>query len=82
MSLEWDLELVGHLAVQWQPRFGVRHLTTILRNRITEQPSVAEARGELKGVRTIRLLLLPGAPAARVFRPAPLSTVGSVTSSS
>jgi ATP-dependent Clp protease ATP-binding subunit ClpA len=58
-ELDWSPEVVAHLTAQWQPRFGVRHLTTILRNRITEQLSVAEAQNELAGVRRIRLQVLP-----------------------
>jgi len=54
-QLEWAPAIVTHLASRWQPRFGVRHLTTILRNRITEQLSVAEAQGELEGVQVIHL---------------------------
>ena len=56
--LTWEPAIVGYLASRWQPRFGVRHLTTILRNRIEEQLSVAEAQGDLKGVTTIRLAVL------------------------
>jgi ATP-dependent Clp protease ATP-binding subunit ClpA len=56
--LAWDPAIVGYLASRWQPRYGVRHLTTILRNRIEEQLSVAEAQGDLKGVATIRLAIL------------------------
>ena len=48
-----------HLASSWQSQFGVRHLATILRNRIVEQLAVADAQGELKGVEEIRLELLP-----------------------
>jgi ATP-dependent Clp protease ATP-binding subunit ClpA len=58
-ELTWDAEIEAYLASQWQPRFGVRHLTTILRNRVTEQLSVAEAQGELKDVAEIRLQVLP-----------------------
>jgi ATP-dependent Clp protease ATP-binding subunit ClpA len=58
LRLEWDAELLDHLADQWQPRFGVRHLTTILTNRIVEQLSVAAAQDELEGVSEIRLRLL------------------------
>jgi ATP-dependent Clp protease ATP-binding subunit ClpA len=56
--LEWEKGIVGHLTSQWQPRFGVRHLIAILRNRIIEQLSVADAQGELKGVKKIRLEIL------------------------
>lgn len=54
-ELEWDPGIVAYLADQWEPRFGVRHLTTIVKNRITEQLSVADAQGELEGVKRIRL---------------------------
>jgi len=54
-DLVWDPALVEHLSEVWQPRFGVRHLTTILRHRIVEQLSVADAQGELRGVQRIRL---------------------------
>ncbi|MGD2215754.1 MAG: AAA family ATPase [Gemmatimonadales bacterium] len=57
-ALAWDTDIVGYLSSQWQPRFGVRHLTTILRNRIEEQLSVADAQGELKGVSKIYLEVL------------------------
>lgn len=53
--LDWDAEIVDHLTDAWQPRFGVRHLTRILRNRVVEQLSVADAQGELQGVSVIRL---------------------------
>lgn len=54
-QLHWDSAVVDYLARRWQPRFGVRHLTTILRNRIVEQLAVAAAQHELKGVQQIRL---------------------------
>ncbi|MFO7586776.1 MAG: AAA family ATPase, partial [Gemmatimonadota bacterium] len=60
-ELGWDPALVEHLARQWQPRFGVRHLTTILRHRIDEHLSIADAQGELRGVRRIRLEPMQGA---------------------
>ena len=58
-ELDWASEIVDYLAAQWQPRFGVRHLTTILRHRIQEQLSVGEAQGELKGVTHIYLTPIP-----------------------
>jgi ATP-dependent Clp protease ATP-binding subunit ClpA len=58
-ELEWDPEIVAYLTSQWQPRFGVRHLTTVLRNRISEQLSMAEAQGELRGIRKILLRVMP-----------------------
>jgi ATP-dependent Clp protease ATP-binding subunit ClpA len=54
-DLEWEETVLDHLVSQWQPRFGVRHLVAILRNRVVEQLSVADAQGELSGVETIRL---------------------------
>jgi ATP-dependent Clp protease ATP-binding subunit ClpA len=57
-ALEWEPALIEHLAVIWQPRFGVRHLATILRHRVVEQLSLADAQGELRGVRGIRLAVL------------------------
>ncbi|MFC1660387.1 AAA family ATPase [Gemmatimonadota bacterium] len=57
-GFEWDEEVVGHLVSQWQPRFGVRHLVAILRNRVVEQLSVADAQRELEGIQTIRLELM------------------------
>lgn len=61
-DLRWDGEILQHLSAQWQPRFGVRHLLAILRNRIIEQLSVADAQGELKGVREIHLEVLARGP--------------------
>lgn len=58
LSLTWEPELITHLTAQWQPRFGVRFLGTVLRNRIVEQLGVAEAQGELRGVKSIRLEVL------------------------
>jgi ATP-dependent Clp protease ATP-binding subunit ClpA len=57
-ELEWTADFESHLGSQWQPRFGVRHLTTILRNRITEQLSLADAEGELEDIIGIRLDLM------------------------
>ena len=57
-ELKWDADVIDYLASRWQPRFGVRHLITILRNRIVEQLSVADTQGELRGITTIRLRVL------------------------
>ncbi|CAK0781076.1 ATPase AAA-2 domain protein [Gammaproteobacteria bacterium] len=57
-QLAWSAEVVEYLSTRWQPRFGVRHLTTILRNRILEQLAVAEAQRELSGVKRIELRVL------------------------
>jgi ATP-dependent Clp protease ATP-binding subunit ClpA len=54
-GFEWEDGVLEHLVSQWQPRFGVRHLVAILRNRVIEQLSVADAQGELRDVETIRL---------------------------
>jgi ATP-dependent Clp protease ATP-binding subunit ClpA len=54
----WDTEVHERVSSRWQPRFGVRHLTTILRHRIREQLSIADAQGELKGIRKIRLRVM------------------------
>jgi len=58
-KLAWSDDLVSHLAAEWQPRFGVRCATTMLRHRLSEQLDLAETQGELKGVRQIRLEVLP-----------------------
>jgi len=58
LGLAWDPRLVEHLASQWQPRFGVRHLSTILMHRVTEQLNIAEAQGEMRGVKKVRLELM------------------------
>ncbi len=63
--MSWDARIVNHLSSEWQPRFGIRHLTAILLNRISEQLSVAEAQGELKGVVEIRLQVMPLDEAAK-----------------
>lgn len=56
-EFEWDPALVDHLSKEWEPRFGVRHVTMIVANRVTEQLSVGAAQGELVDVRRIRLAL-------------------------
>jgi ATP-dependent Clp protease ATP-binding subunit ClpA len=68
LELEYGEDVFEHLVAEWQPRFGVRQLTTILRHRIVEQLAIAEVQGELSGVTRIRLEKLPttdeGEPAA------------------
>lgn len=61
-ALSWDASLEQHLATQWQPHLGVRFLSAILRNRVIEQLSLADAQGELREVSTI--VLRPAATAA------------------
>jgi ATP-dependent Clp protease ATP-binding subunit ClpA len=56
--LTWEPQLIKHLASQWQPRFGVRFLTSMLHHRITEMLSVLEAQGTLAEVSAIRLAKL------------------------
>jgi ATP-dependent Clp protease ATP-binding subunit ClpA len=51
----WQPAVVEHVAARWEPQFGVRHLTGILRYPVTEQLSAAEAQGELQGVKRIEL---------------------------
>jgi ATP-dependent Clp protease ATP-binding subunit ClpA len=53
--LEYGDDVIDHLLAEWQPRFGVRHLTNILRHRIVEQLAIAEVQGELQGVSRLRL---------------------------
>jgi len=59
-DLEWDPEVLAHLLEEWTPRFGARWVVSILRNRIVEQLALADAQGELKGVRRIRLVRAEG----------------------
>ena len=59
-DLEWDDEVFEHLLSEWRPRFGARHLLTILRNRVIEQLAIAEVQGELRGIKRIRLAKRPG----------------------
>ncbi|MCB2222722.1 MAG: AAA family ATPase [Actinobacteria bacterium] len=59
-TLTWDPAIVDHLVDQWQPRFGVRHLTSILRHRILEQLAIADVQGELQGIEEVRLELAEG----------------------
>jgi ATP-dependent Clp protease ATP-binding subunit ClpA len=51
-------DVIEHLASAWEPRFGVRHLQSILRQRVIEQLGLAEAAGELSGVKSIALDVL------------------------
>ncbi len=55
LDLRWSDDVLSHLAAQWQPRYGVRHLSSILRNRIVEQLNLADAQGEFRGVNVIYL---------------------------
>lgn len=71
LDLEWSSAVVEHLARQWHPRYGVRFAAAVLRNRVGEQLDVAEAQGELKGVKSIRVEVLE-APAGA----SPDETVG------
>ena len=58
LHFDWDEDVVPFLTTQWQPRFGARALATVLRNRITEQLSVAEAQGEMTGIEAIRIRVM------------------------
>jgi ATP-dependent Clp protease ATP-binding subunit ClpA len=55
LQFTWSADIVRHLTSQWQPPYGVRHLVTILQNRVVEHLNLADAQGELQGVREIRL---------------------------
>jgi len=59
-DLEWDEAIVEHLVGKWQPRFGVRTLTSILRHRIVEQLAIADVQGEMRGIEMVRLELAEG----------------------
>lgn len=58
LRLAWSAALVDHLAAQWQPRLGARHLNTMLRHRVVEQLGVAEAHGEMSGVESVLLEII------------------------
>jgi ATP-dependent Clp protease ATP-binding subunit ClpA len=62
VEVDWDSATFDRLVAAWDPRFGVRHLITLVRNRVIGQLSAAEATGELEGVTHIHLSAL-GAPA-------------------
>lgn len=55
LCLRWNDEVIERLARLWQPRYGVRHLSTILRNRLIEHLNLADAQGELRDVGEIQL---------------------------
>jgi ATP-dependent Clp protease ATP-binding subunit ClpA len=55
-ELSWDPDVEAHLMDEWRPRFGARWVFTILRNRITEQLALADAQGDLKGVKRIHIV--------------------------
>jgi ATP-dependent Clp protease ATP-binding subunit ClpA len=61
-NLEWEEAVLDYLVSQWQPRLGARDVIGVIRNRVTQQISVADALGELEDVKTIRLEVLKGAP--------------------
>ena len=58
-ALEWEPAVVEHLAIAWEPRFGVRHLLAILRHRSNEHLSGADGQGELRGGERVRLAVAP-----------------------
>ncbi|MFH1764067.1 MAG: AAA family ATPase, partial [Gemmatimonadota bacterium] len=66
IQLNWGDGVVAHLVSHWQPRFGVRHLMAILRNRVTEHLSVADAQGELRGVKRVLLEVLEAPEAGKL----------------
>ncbi|MCJ7628157.1 MAG: AAA family ATPase, partial [Longimicrobiales bacterium] len=57
-ALEWSEEVLDHLVSGWEPGLGARDVGGILRNRVVEQVVLADVRGEMDGVKTIRLEVL------------------------
>ena len=57
-TLEWEGEVLDHLVSQWQPRLGARDVIGVVRNRVIQEISVADALGELEDVKTIWLEVL------------------------
>ena len=55
-NLTWKEAVIEHLLTKWQPNLGVRYLSLILRNRVNEQLSLADAQGELNGITQIVLV--------------------------
>ncbi len=60
LSLSWEKGLPDYLLSRWQPQLGVRFLSMILRNRVQEQLALADAQGELEGVRQVVLAAVEG----------------------
>ncbi|OFV84234.1 MAG: hypothetical protein A2W26_09650 [Acidobacteria bacterium RBG_16_64_8] len=69
LDVDWDPVTFDRLVAAWDPRFGVRHLITLLRNRVIGQLSVAEAMGHLKGITRIHLTARTGATPGTVADP-------------
>jgi ATP-dependent Clp protease ATP-binding subunit ClpA len=46
-ELEWSPALVDLLVKRWQPHFGVRYLSNLLRDHVLDQLSLASVQGEL-----------------------------------
>jgi ATP-dependent Clp protease ATP-binding subunit ClpC len=55
IEVRWDPGTIDRMTADWEPQFGVRHLTMQLRNRVIGQLSGAEARGELEAVTAVEL---------------------------
>ena len=56
-TLTWQDELLDDLAGRWRPRWGARHLLSLL-DLVRREISIADAQGELAGVQRIRLEVL------------------------
>jgi ATP-dependent Clp protease ATP-binding subunit ClpA len=69
VDVDWDPATFDRLVAAWDPRFGVRHLITLLRNRVIGQLSVAEAMGDLEGITRIHLTAGTGATPGAVADP-------------
>lgn len=66
LKLSWAANLIEHLASQWQPRYGVRYLAVMLKHRVIEQLSLADAQSELRDVTSVHVRPLAGPAADRV----------------
>ena len=58
--MEWEDTVLDHLTTDWEPGLGARDISGILRNRVMSQVILADTKGELEGLKTIRLEVLEG----------------------
>jgi len=56
--LEWSEDVLSHLVSGWEPGLGARDVGGLLRNRVVEQVVLADVKGEMDEVKTIRLEVL------------------------
>jgi ATP-dependent Clp protease ATP-binding subunit ClpA len=59
-SLEWADNVLDHLEAEWEPGLGARDIAGVLRNRVMSQVILADTKGELEGIKAIRLEVLKG----------------------